>query len=301
MFTNTTGLIIPTRNRPLGLSTTLEFFFKKKIKFFKIIVVDSSDKKFANQIKNICTKFNVELYFSKPSTSQQRNIGLKKLIKYKIEFIMFLDDDLKFFKNSFNFMDSHIQKNKNKYIGFCFNNYYYKKNVSLMEQIKASKFVKKIGLYSSESGKILNNGWHTKIENLKKNIETQWLPSACAIYKKKFLKNKYFDKSFGVYSYLEDLDFSLQINPSRNNSFSAVSSAKFIHLEQVIRTSFIFGYYEFVNRYRIVRKFHLNKFFFFINAFLKMILTTISIIKNYKNVFKLFGNIVGFITCSISN
>jgi len=301
MFTNVTGLIIPTRNRPLNLSSTLQFFFKKKINFSKIIVIDSSDKKFVVQIKNICSKFNVELYFSKPSTSQQRNIGLKKLINCKVEFIMFLDDDLKFYKNSFKIMDSYIKKYKNKYIGFCFNNYYYKKTKSLLEKIKVSKFFHKIGLYSFENGKILNNGWHTKIENIKKNTETQWLPTACSIYKKKILLGKYFDKSFGVYSYLEDLDFSLQINPSRSNIFLVVASAKFVHIKQVIRTSFVFGYYEFINRYKIVTKFHLNKNFFFVMAFLKIVLNAILIIRNYKNIFKLLGNIVGFITCSISN
>jgi glycosyltransferase involved in cell wall biosynthesis len=102
MFTSKTGLIIPTRNRPKELYSTLDFFLKKKIKFFKIIVVDSSDKNFKKEIINICNKFSINLCFSKPSTSKQRNIGLKKIIKKKLKFIMFLDDDLMFYKNSFN-------------------------------------------------------------------------------------------------------------------------------------------------------------------------------------------------------
>jgi len=34
-------------------------------------------------------------------------------------------------------------------------------------------------------------------------------------------------------------------------------------------------------------------------AFLKVILTIFSILINYKNTFKLFGNIIGLVTCLI--
>ena len=139
------------------------------------------------------------------------------------------------------------------------------------------------------------------IENLKvkKNLQSQWLPTACVIYKKDFLIGKYFNESFGAYSYLEDLDFSLQINPERQNIFLVVANAKFLHLKEVIRTSFVFGYYEFLNRYKIVRKFKLKKKSFFLMASCKIILTVFSILINYKNIFKLFGNITAIILCLI--
>jgi hypothetical protein len=296
MFTSKTGLIIPTRNRPNELYSTLEFLSKKKIRFFKIIIIDSSDEHLKKEITKICTKFSVKLYFSNPSTSKQRNIGLKKLIKNKIEFIMFLDDDLKFYKNSFNIMNSHIQKYKYKYNGFCFSSTNPQKK-SLLEKIKLSSCIKKMGLYSSDKGKVLDNGWQTKIYNIKRNLQSQWLPTACSIFSKKSLIGKHFDESFGTYSYLEDLDFSLQINPDRKNIFLVVANAKFVHLKDLIRTSFSFGYYEFFNRYKIVKKFKLKKISFFFMAFSKLILTVFSILINYKNIFKLFGNISAIIVC----
>jgi hypothetical protein len=300
MFTSKTGLIIPTRNRPKELYSTLDFLYKKKIKFIKTIIIDSSDKNLKKEIIKICNKFSVKLYFSNPSTSKQRNIGLKKLIKNKLEFIMFLDDDLKFYKNSFNIMNSNIEKYKYKYNGFSFSNTNLQKK-SLLEKVKLSSFIKKIGLYSSDKGKVLNNGWQTKIYNLKRNLQSQWLPTACVIIKKDFLIGKYFDESFGSYSYLEDLDFSLQINPERKSIFLVVANAKFVHLKDVIRTSFSFGYYEFFNRYKIVKKFNLNKISFFFMAFSKLIFTTFSILVNYKNVFKLLGNISAVIVCILFN
>ena len=296
MFTFKTGLIIPTRNRPKYLLRTLKFFKNNNIKFFKITVIDSSDLFTRNKIIKICKKYKVDLYFSKPSTSKQRNLGLQKLNKYKLQFIMFLDDDLKFYKNSFTIMDSNIRKYKDNYIGFCFNNIKRKKN-SFLEKIKVSKFVQNLGLYSSISGRVLNSGWHTKIENLQTNLKTHWLPTSCVIYEKNLIKGKFFDKSFGNYSYLEDLDFSLQINHNRSLCFLAISDAKFIHSEEVIRTSFTFGYYEFINRYKIVKKFHLSKLSFFFMSFFKIALTTLSIFSNYMNIFKLLGNFTGLFMC----
>jgi len=296
MFTSKTGLIIPTRNRPKELHSTLKFFSKRKIKFFKMFVIDSSNVNLREKIIDICNQFKVNLYFSNPSTSKQRNIGLKILIQHKIEFIMFLDDDLKFYKNSFNIMNNHIKKYKSIYSGFCFSNTSLQKK-SLLEKVKLSAFIEKIGLYSSIKGKVLENGWNTKIYNLKKNLECQWMPTSCVVFKKKLLIGKYFEESFGIYSYLEDLDFSLQINPERKNIFLIVANAKFIHLKEILRTSFSFGYYEFINRYRIVNKFNLKKKSFFLMVFCKIILTTLSITINYKNIFKLLGNFSAIVVC----
>jgi glycosyltransferase involved in cell wall biosynthesis len=299
MFTTKTGLIIPTRNRPNNLYSTLKYLRTNKINFFKIVVVDSSDKILKKNILNICNEFKVSIFFSKPSTSGQRNLGLKKLSGNKLQFVMFLDDDLKFYKNSFKVMDLNIKKNKEKYIGFVFNNTQLNEKKSFLERIKVSKFVESIGFYSSRPGRVLDNGWQTKISNLKKNLDSQWAPTAAIVLKKNILKGKNFEKSFGNYSYLEDLDFSLQLNHKRNNLFLVVSNARFVHLKEIARTSFVFGYYEFANRYKIVKKFHLSKLQFFLMAVVKMFLTVFSIVVNYKNIFKLMGNVVGIIACAL--
>ena len=294
MFTNKTGLVIPTRNRPTELYSTLQFFSKKKIKFLKILIIDSSNKNLKKEIINICNRFGVHLYFSEPSTSKQRNIGLRKLINEKLEFIMFLDDDLRFYNNSFRIMNSYIGKYQKKYAGFSFNNIKLAKQ-SLLEKIKLSQYIKKIGLYSSNQGEILNNGWQTKIINLKKNLESQWMSTQCVIFRKEYITDKYFDESFGVYSYLEDLDFSLQINPERNRLFLVVADAKYVHSKEIIRTSLTFGYYEFINRYKIIKKFNLKIYSFFLMVFCKTCLTFFSIFINYKNIFKVMGNIKAII------
>lgn len=300
MFTKKTGLIIPTRNRPIELNSTLEFLSKNKINFFKTIVIDSSDKNLKREIFNICNKFKVELYFSKPSTSKQRNLGLKKLAKCPVDFIMFLDDDLKFYNNSFKIMNLHIKKHKHEFSGFGFNNMNLKK-ISLLEKIKSSKIIEKFGLYSSSKGKVLSNGWHTKCQNVKKNTKAQWLTTQCSIFNKLVLKNIYFDQTFGTYSYLEDLDFSLKLNLAKKNIFLIISGARYFHLNEIVRRSFLFGYYELTNRYKIVKRFDLSKRNFYIMAFCKIILTTFSVLVNYKNISKLSGNFISIIFCILNN
>ena len=53
MFSEETSLVIPTRNRPKYLKKTLDQINKLKINFLEIIVVDSSDKKYENEINTL--------------------------------------------------------------------------------------------------------------------------------------------------------------------------------------------------------------------------------------------------------
>ena len=78
MFSTGTSLIIPTRNRPEYLKKTLDQINIQKINFQEIIVVDSSDGEYKKKIIELVKLYDVKLFNSKPSTSVQRNIGIKK-------------------------------------------------------------------------------------------------------------------------------------------------------------------------------------------------------------------------------
>ena len=93
------SIIIPTRNRHLKLIKTINYLSKNSFFFREIIIVDSSDKK-AKDIKKLKNKYenlNIKIFHSKPSISLQRNIGLNKVRK-NTNYVMFLDDDVKFEK-----------------------------------------------------------------------------------------------------------------------------------------------------------------------------------------------------------
>ena len=122
MFVKKTTLIIHTRNRVKHINKILKQLYKLNLNFNEIIIVDSSEISSRRYLSNICKKYKVKLHFSKPSTSLQRNLGLK-LKKPNSKFVMFLDDDVIFYKNSFQEMNKIISKHhrNENIVGFCFN------------------------------------------------------------------------------------------------------------------------------------------------------------------------------------
>ncbi len=294
MFTHNTSLIIPTKDRPLELLKLLKQLKLFNIKFFEILVVDSSNFKNKELVNSICKKLLIKLYTTWPSTSHQRNLGLDKKNKSS-EYTMFLDDDVIFFKNSFFEMNKTIVKyKKNRSIsGFIFNQYIKNKNQKLIEKFKSSKLIEILNLYSYKPGKIMNSGWHTKILNVKNDLYADWAYTTASIYKSKDIHNFRFDESFGKYSYLEDLDFSLNLK-KKNKKFIISHLAKFTHPLNIDRSDFDFGVTELFNRYKIVVKHNLNKKLFFIASFLKFIIFFLSILKGNKKYFlRSLGNIKG--------
>jgi len=296
MFTKETTLIIPTKNRYTLLIKTLKNLKSLKVKFDEIIVVDSSDIITHNKIKKISKQFSLKVYKSKPSSSLQRNIGLKKMNK-KNKFLMLLDDDIIFQNNSFKNMNSNIISNQNKkIIGFAFCQKSKMEN-NFFEKLKNSKFSQILGLYSSKPGVVLRSGWHTKIYQKKENYFTDWLPTAATIFEKKYVTNL-FDINFGQYSYLEDLDFSVSLK--KNYNFLVVSSALFIHKDEKIRNNFNFGYYEIINRCRFVKKNKLNFIYFYYICFIKIFTNFLGILIRPISVQKCLGNLLGlFFTIKI--
>ena len=299
MFTKKTSLVIPTKNRPKLLNKILLQIKDLKIKFHEILIIDSSDKKLKPLIKKISLKYKCKLFNTKSSTSYQRNFGIKnKSINSK--FIMFLDDDIVFHRNAFINMNRKInlyeKKNNINILGYGFNQVD-RNSPSNIEKIKNSNLIKFLGLYSDLPGTILSSGWQTKIINLKRNTFTDWMHTAALIVPCEKLKAN-FDINFGEYSYLEDLDFSMQIkNKNKNGKFLLVSSAKFNHPNVIHRTTFSFGILEFVNRYIIVKKYKLSYLNFFYMVSIKTIMSFIVIFKDLNNLNKFLGNLIGIIIC----
>ena len=295
MFTKRTTLIIPTRNRINLLKNILTQLKNLKVIFNEIIVVDSSDKNERVNLVNICSQFRVKLLFTKASSSLQRNVGLKYK-NHKNTFVMFLDDDVIFYKNTFLEMNKTVKKYQQNpnIVGFCFNqvsNEY----PNLLDRIKSSDVVKKMNLYSNLSGQITKSGWHTKILNVKKDTIADWAFTTASIYNSKNIKNKFFNISFGAYSYLEDLDFSLNVT-QKNKKFIISSKARFKHPINIDRSSFLFGKVEVINRYKIVRKYNLSKFYFFINVFIRFFISFIKIFTfNINSFLRAFGNFYAII------
>tara|TARA_B100001175_G_C19498732_1_gene636843 strand:- start:75 stop:977 length:903 start_codon:yes stop_codon:yes gene_type:complete len=295
MFTKKTSLIIPTRNRHEYLIKLLKYLNTNKIEFKEILIIDSSDKSSFEKTNNYCSKYKkIKIIKSIPSTSLQRNVGIKRSSN-KSKYILFLDDDIIFYKMAFYEMNKFITNNKqNNISGFAFN-LTSKKERKFFKLIKEIFIFEKIGFYSSKPGKVLENGWHTQIENLKKNTFVEWIYSGAILYVRDKIKNKNFDIKFGKYCYLEDLDFSYNLT-RKGEKILVVSRAKFLNPNYVNRSSFSFGKKEILNRYLIVKKYKLNKIKFLISANLRLLISFLGIIKlDFKLLFRSFGNLFAII------
>ena len=287
------SIVIPTRNRSKMLSKTLNYLSLNKFFFKEIIIVDSSDeaeKNKVNLLKNF-KKLNIKIFNSKPSISLQRNIGLKFVSK-KVKYIMFLDDDLRFEKNAFKNMFNFIKKKKN-IIGFGFN-LIIKDINHFTEFLKKNKLMKLLGIYDYRDGIVTKSGWQTKAINIKKNKYVEWIPTQAVIYKIDKIKNLKFDRAYGIYSYLEDLDFSYSLN--KKGHLIILSNAKYSSDNIVKRNPYLFGVKEVVNRYYFVNKFKLSKTFFII-GFLTLVIKHLFIIFSLKlnYLLRIFGNFHGII------
>ena len=293
MFTLKTSLIIPTRNRSRQLIDLLHNLFILKISFGEILVIDSSKNFHSKKIKNYCKKNKIKYFTSNSSTSLQRNLGLKKA-KPK-SFIMFMDDDVVFSKDTFIKMNDCIVKNKNnsKIAGFGFNQIQ-KEKENILEKIKKNKFIEYLNIYPSMPGKVSKSGWHSKILNLKKDSLADWVFTTISIFKKDEIKDLKFDETFGQYSYLEDLDFSLNLK-KKNKKIYICSKAKFKHPDNIDRSNFTFGIVEIKNRFKIVSKHNLSKKYFVIGCIIRFLISILkSISLNQKYFFRAVGNIYGF-------
>jgi glycosyltransferase involved in cell wall biosynthesis len=298
MFTNYTSLIIPTRNRCAHLKNILTQIKSLELIFKEIIVIDSSNRKYKKEIVKISKIFKIQLYNSYPSISYQRNLGLNKA-KKDAKYIMFLDDDIVFFKDAFINMDFRInkaEKNNEQISGFGFN-FIQKTRPSFLEKIKHSKLSKYFNLYSDLPVKFTNSGWHTKILNLKKDFSTDWLYTTASIYKHEHIKNHRFILSFGSYSYLEDLDFCLNLKKERRKLI-VVANARFSHPNFIARNSFDFGVTEIENRFSIVKKHNLKFNSFFVGGVIRSLISFFNVLRgDFNSINRFSGNVFGLLKC----
>ena len=292
MFTNQTSLIIPTKNRSEQIIKLINRLKSLNLNFSELLIVDSSDDNNSYKINDVCKKNNIKYFKTKSSTSYQRNFGLSKINKNK--FVMFMDDDVVLLDDTFDKMNECIRKfSESKNIaGFGFNQIE-KRKETFLDIIKNFKVFKHLNIYPITPGKVALSGWQSKILNLKKDVLADWVFTTICIYKFDDIKNFKFDESFGVYSYLEDLDFSLNLK-NKGKAIYISSDSKFIHPKNIDRSSFKFGVTEIVNRSKIVNKHKLSKKLFFIGVFLRFTMSFCKcLLFNKKYFLRSMGNIYG--------
>jgi glycosyltransferase involved in cell wall biosynthesis len=299
MFTKKCSLIIPTYNRPKFVRKIFKQLKSLKITFQEILVIDSSNENNKKIVENICQINHAKYFHTNPSVALQRNYGLKLRNKKNL-YVMFLDDDIFFYKKSFFHMNQMLisSKNNDYLCGYGFNLITKNSSNNIFEKIKKSFFSKFLNLYSDEPGSVMGSGWHTKIENLKNDKIVEWIYSAAVIYKTALINKKFFDINLGIYSYLEDLDFSLNLKKNKKIKFIICHLAKFKHPNVIERNDYKFGLLEIINRHYIVKKHRLNIISFYLGAVLRCLISFFFIFKgNINFISRFIGNLFGIIYC----
>ena len=294
MFLESTALIIPTKDRIDYLERLFKSINHVSIKFNEILIIDSSNNKIHESIKNKFINFkNLKVYKCKPSTSVQRNMGITNMNK-NIKHVMFCDDDVIFENKAFENMNIFIKENP-KYLGYGFN-LINKEKEEFLQNLKKSTFLSSNGFYNSKPGIVCENGWHTKNSNMKINQITMWLSTQACIFKANEIRDLKFEIDLGRYSYLEDLFFSYEVN--KKGKMIVVSEAKYNHPDFIERKSIGFGIQEVVNRYKFVKKNKLNIKKFYITVIFKSLHNlSKTLLGNLKYFFNFVGNIYGILKC----
>ena len=294
------AVVVPTRNRPEELSTLLASLGEQTLRPDLVVVVDGSDDDLRPQVHTIVQNgWSDARYISHwpPSAAAQRNRGLDVVLDH-CDLVALIDDDLTLDRRAFEDACSEIAGAPSDFIGFGFNPADEDARRGY-GRLKGSGLAKRLGMYSDRIGAVTPSGWHTRLVRVDAPTEVEWLLSGAVIWKAAAIRQTRFDEFFVQYSYLEDLEFSLQAR--RLGRFLALSSASFLHKPAPggRKSRFWFGRIEIRNRRYIVRKHGLSITRFWMGAVVRSVMTLASAIGGRPSEFgRLAGNAVEF--CSLS-
>jgi len=247
-FNNRLAIIIPTKDRPAELAQSLKGLSGQSVLPLQIVIVDGGE----SPVLEILTGFsglNMTYLRSRPATaSGQRNKGLKA-VDAGIDFVGFLDDDVKLPENAIEAMMDFWKDAADSVGGAAFNLVNIPRHTKV--RFESSSFAERLGLYSAKPGELLSSGFHTMIDRVDRLRHVRWLPGGASVWRKAALGNDPFDERLGAYSYLEDIDLSYRVG--KEFEFFVIPEAKYYHHEASNSR---------INRYRYGQKVVVNRLYF---------------------------------------
>lgn len=266
------AVIVPTRNRPQELATLFSSLRAQTRQPDFVVVVDASDEAFRAEVHRVAAqKWPAARLIEHwpPSAAAQRNRGLDvALAEPGCDLVCLLDDDLTLEPTALEKARADIARTTPDFIGFGLNPDDADSGRGY-GTLRTSWLARRLGLYSDRIGAVTRSGWHSRLIRVDEPTEVEWLLSGAVIWRAAAIGSIRFDEFFEQYSYLEDLDFSLQAR--RLGRFLALSSASFVHspAEGGRKSRFWFGRIEIRNRLHIVRKHGLSQARFWLGAALR--------------------------------
>ncbi len=287
------AVVVPTRNRPREIDTVLTSLSRQSRLPDVVVIVDGSDPLLRCEAiaASHGSVLNIEyLQHWPPSAAAQRNAGIESIVR-KSDLVALVDDDIELPPIALSTACDAIGSMPAEFVGFGFN------TTDLAPEhgygaLKSSALAERLGLYSKRIGAVSSSGWHTRILRVDEFMEVEWLLSTAVIWRANMLKTIRFDEYFERYSYLEDLDLSLQAR-YQGGRLAILPRAEFTHrpAEGGRGSRFWFGHVEVRNRRYIVRKHGLSMSRFWLGVTIRAAATFGSIAKgNWREAGRLAGN-----------
>lgn len=261
------AIVVPTRNRPAELAGLLANLIGQTRRPDRIVVVDSSDGGLAGEIRAIVAASPLAcgyLHHAPPSAAAQRNAGLDVVLSDS-DLVALIDDDVTLDPGALEIVCRQAATLDPAIIGFGIN----PQDADAGRghgRIRSSRLAETLGLYSSRNAAVAPSGWHTRTLRVGATSEAGWLTSCAVVWRAEAIRDLRFDEYFEAYSYLEDLDFSLQAR--HRGRFVILSDAAYLHAPAKAgrKSRFWFGRIEIRNRHYIVRKHGLSHGRFWLGA-----------------------------------
>ncbi len=288
------AVVTPTRNRPVELARLLQNLRGQSCLPASVVVVDGSDPGIDCESVIREERGFLDVHYLRhcpPSAAAQRNAGIAA-VRDRVELIALVDDDVLLEPGCFERAIGQIRKLPTDYIGFGLN------RTDAEAQggsggWKVSWLARRLGLYSDRTGAVAPSGWHTRFRTVSALTEVDWVPSEAVIWRATALRTLHFDEFFVRYSYLEDLDFSLEAR--RLGRLVVLPDARYEHhpAPHGRGSSFWFGKIELRNRSYIVRKHGLSRWRFGLGVCARMALTLSELVRDRQGALgRLAGNLV---------
>jgi GT2 family glycosyltransferase len=288
------AVVTPTRNRPKEVATLLTSLRAQTLRPDLLVVVDSSDPDLRPGVRDAVQEGWPDARYIEhwpPSAAAQRNRGLDAAVE-DCDLVALLDDDVTLPSDALENACREIAQCAPDFIGFGFNPSD-ADSVRGYGRLKSSRLARWLGLYSDRVGAVTASGWHTRLTRVGAPTEVEWLTTCAVVWKAEVIRAIRFDEFFEQYSYLEDLEFSLQAQT--HGRLLALSSASFLHEPAAggRKSRFWFGRIEIRNRLYIVRKHGLSEARFWAGALIRLGITAAeAIIGDTGEFARFFGNLV---------
>jgi len=289
------SIIVATKDRPNDLRTMLASVQRQTVKPAQIVIVDAS----AQPVEAVAREFGaLNVAYRRhwpPSAAAQRNAGLAA-VAAEATLVGFLDDDIVLEPDAVEEMLRFWNGATNRVGGAAFN--WLNMEPRAMGRLKRSRFVDRLGLYSTQVGGVAASGWQTIVDPVAVTTRVRWLSSCAAVWRREVFARHQFDPYFDGYSYLEDLDFSYGVGT--DHQLYVVAGADFRHYPAKGGriSNFHFGRVEVRNRLYFVRKHGLSVLRCYLGLGVRVGMSCISGLWQRGQWSRAVGNIVGWWTRS---